>query len=413
MRTLILDLHIHSRYARACSPRLELPAIAEACRRKGVDVVSSADFTHPLWRAQLREHLEEVGESGLFALRGKACPTRFMLGTEVACIYRHRERTRRLHLLLFAPDFECVTRLCRALEKRNAKLDADGRPILGLSAKALLALMLELDPRMVLVPAHAWTPWFAVFGSKSGYDSLEECFEELTPNIRAVETGLSSDPPMNRRLKALDACALISNSDAHSLEHIGREANVLAFEERAAVTYDGIWRRLHSGDPRQFLHTIEFYPEEGMYYHDGHRACAFVCAPEETKRLNALCPRCAKPLTLGVLHRVEALAERTAQEGRESCVVPARYCVPLREIIAGVFEVGVGSKRVSREYEGLIEAFGNEFALLLEADVEAIARVAGGPGGETLARAIQNMRCGRLRLSPGFDGQYGRLDLLP
>jgi len=244
----ILDLHIHSKYSRACSPKLELPSIADFCEIKGVDIVSASDFTHPAWLKHIKDNLEEVGSTGLYKLKNKESKTRFILSTEISCIYRHKDKTRRLHLMIFAPSIAAVEKFNSELEKRGAKLGSDGRPIMGISAKEVLKIVVEMGPRMMMVPAHAWTPWFAIFGSKSGYNSLDECFEELTPHIKAIETGLSSDPPMNHRLTQLDDIVLISDSDAHSLDHIGREANVFAFENEAAVTYDEVINIIRTGD---------------------------------------------------------------------------------------------------------------------------------------------------------------------
>src|SRR3989344_2997341 len=253
MKTVV-DLHIHSKYSRACSKDLELSKIARACERKGIDVVGTGDFTHPAWFSSIKEELQEDG-AGIFVLKSGASPTKFLLTAELACIYKHRDAVRRLHLCVFAPSLSAVAALNEKLESRGCNIHSDGRPILGLSAKELLKIMLDIDPAFMMVPAHAWTPWFAVFGSKSGYDSLEECFEEMTPYIRAIETGLSSDPLMNRRVSGLDAITLISNSDAHSLEKLGREANVFDLE---MVDYPSITGTISSGDPKNFLYTIEF-----------------------------------------------------------------------------------------------------------------------------------------------------------
>ncbi len=278
----ILDLHIHSKYSRACSKDLELPKIAKACETKGIDIVATGDFTHPGWFKHMEESLVE-DNGGLYKLKDQNSPTRFILSTEVACIYKHRDATRRLHLVLLAPNLEAVAKLNAALEGRKVNLRSDGRPIMGLPAKELLKLMLDIDPGFMMIPAHAWTPWFAVFGSKSGYDNLQDCFEELTPHIKAIETGLSSDPTMNRRLSGLDNIVLVSNSDAHSLEKLGREANVFGFRDEKEIDYTNILKIIKTGDKSRFLYTIEFYPEEGKYHFDGHRACGVSLEPKETK----------------------------------------------------------------------------------------------------------------------------------
>jgi uncharacterized protein (TIGR00375 family) len=270
-------------------------------------------------------------------------------------------------------------------------------------AKEIVRIAVSIDPRIMVIPAHAWTPWFAVFGSKSGYDSLEDCFEEYTSEIFAIETGLSSDPPMNQRWSALDSITLISNSDAHSLDKLAREANVFLFEREASITYDEIRRILKEKDTNRFAYTIEFYPEEGMYHYDGHRSCKVSLTPEEAKREKLLCPECKKPLTIGVMHRVATLADRkNASEAKGS--IAHRYIVPLREIIAESFDVGVASKRVAKEYDQLLSKLGTEFFILLHASIEEIEK---NTTDKNIARGIKNMREGKLSITPGYDGVYG------
>lgn len=413
----ILDLHIHSKYSRACSPQLELPNIAAACVQKGIDICATGDYTHPAWFAHIQDNLEEVGETGLFRLKRSTQKTanqesrsdnvdhvRFILSTEISCIYRHKDKTRRLHHVILAPSISAVERFNTALEKRGANIRADGRPILGIPSQEILKILLDIDPRFLLIPAHAWTPWFAIFGSKSGYDSIEECFDELAPHIRAIETGLSSDPTMNHRLSSLDNITLVSNSDAHSLDKLGREANVFDFARESDITYDEITRIIKTGDRKKFLYTIEFFPEEGMYHADGHRDCGFVCLPPETKKLKNICPKCKKELTIGVLNRVDRLADRDEKDIATDKFIPHRYIVPLREIIAGVLDVGAGSKKVDKEYQALLSRLGSEFRVLLHADIAEIKKSASAPA---IAEAIANMRAGRVKVSPGYDGEYG------
>src|SRR3989344_8964803 len=268
MSEKILDLHIHSRYSRACSSDLELPKIAKACEQKGIDIVVTGDFTHPAWIKHIKENLVE-DRKGIYKLKDNNSKTRFILGTEISCIYKHKDATRRVHLLILAPSIEAVEKFNAILTEKGVNIRSDGRPIMGLSAKAVLRIILAIDPRFMMIPAHIWTPWFAVFGSKSGYNALEDCFEELTSHIRAAETGLSSDPTMNHRLSALDNITLVSNSDAHSLEKLGREANVFEFANEQDINYDEITRIIKTGDKKKFLYTIEFYPEEGKYHFDG------------------------------------------------------------------------------------------------------------------------------------------------
>ena len=403
MKTIV-DLHIHSKYSRACSKDLELPKIARACERKGIDVVSTGDFTHPAWFASIQENLREEAE-GIFVLRDGSSPTKFILGTELACIYKHRDAVRRLHLCVFAPSITAVAALNKKLEDRGCNLRSDGRPILGLSAKALLQIMLDIDPAFMMVPAHAWTPWFAIFGSKSGYNAIEECFEELTPHIRTIETGLSSDPLMNRRLSALDSISLISNSDAHSLDKLGREANVFDLDR---ITYSSITQAITSGDRTKFLYTIEFYPEEGKYHFDGHRDCGVSLHPRESARAGFKCPQCKKPLTIGVMNRVEELADRSEELVPMDRFVGYKKIVPLAEIIACVEGVGAASKKVRTVYDQLIRDVGNEFHVLLDASHDAIAQCA----GDAMAEAIMRVREGTISIEPGYDGVYGKVTIV-
>ncbi len=403
MKTIV-DLHIHSKYSRACSKDLELPKIARACERKGIDVVSTGDFTHPAWFASIQENLREEAE-GIFVLRDGSSPTKFILGTELACIYKHRDAVRRLHLCVFAPSITAVAALNKKLEDRGCNLRSDGRPILGLSAKALLQIMLDIDPAFMMVPAHAWTPWFAIFGSKSGYNAIEECFEELTPHIRTIETGLSSDPLMNRRLSALDSISLISNSDAHSLDKLGREANVFDLDR---ITYSSITQAITSGDRTKFLYTIEFYPEEGKYHFDGHRDCGVSLHPRESARAGFKCPQCKKPLTIGVMNRVEELADRSEELVPMDRFVGYKKIVPLAEIIACVEGVGAASKKVRAVYDQLIRDAGNEFQVLLDASRDVIAQCA----GDATAEAIMRVREGTISIEPGYDGVYGKVTIM-
>ncbi len=411
MRT-ILDLHIHSKYARACSNKLEIPLIAEACIKKGINIVSTGDFTHPLWFSHLEKSLEEVS-AGIYSVKNQESGkrnqgTKFVFGTEVACIYKDKDKVRRVHLLLYAPNMECARKLNRALDERGVNRSSDGRPIFGMTSKELLKIMLDIDPSMMMIPAHAWTPWFAIFGSKSGYDTLEECFGELAPEIFAIETGLSSDPPMNHRLSALDSIVLVSNSDAHSLENLGREANVFDFDSDADITYQNIRNIIKSGDKKKFLYTIEFHPEEGMYHVDGHRECGVKVNPEESKKMKDVCPVCKKKLTIGVLHRVDDLADRRDADIPTNTFIPHRYIVPLREIVAASFSIGKGSKKVVDEYERLIHELGSEFHILLEASE---AEIAATTSNQNIVLGIRNMRNGFITIDPGYDGVYGTVDL--
>jgi len=401
----IIDLHIHSKYARATSKFFDLAAMAKWAEIKGVDIISCADFTHPAWFTNLEQNLEQINESGLYKLKDNNSPVRFIIATELSCIYRQNDKTRRVHLCVLAPNLETAGKINQALNDRGAKLASDGRPILGMSAKDVLNIILEADSRCMMIPAHAWTPWFAVFGSKSGFDSLAECFEDLTPYIKAIETGLSSDPPMNWRLSGLDNITLVSNSDAHSGPQIGREANVM---ELADNTYEEIVDIIASGDKQRFLYTIEFYPEEGMYHWDGHRDCQFSCSPEERiKKYKNICPKYKKNLTIGVMSQVDKLADRNTNQLEPGKHIPYKSIVPLPNIIVNYFGMGRGSKRVQNLFNEIIAAGGNEFRVLLDLPESELLKIMPA----VLAQGIMRMRQNKIRVIPGFDGQYGRVDI--
>ena len=397
----ITDIHLHSRYSRACSKSLTLPNIALACERKGIDLVGTADMTHPAWRAHMSEELEDTG-NGTFALKGDRSKTRFVLSTELSCIYKKGEKTRRLHHVVCLPDFAAVDKLIASLDARGFNLKSDGRPILGIDSEELIKLVLDASDKALFIPAHAWTPWYAIFGSQSGFDSIEECFGDMSKHVHAIETGLSSDPPMNRRLSALDDRLLVSNSDAHSPDKLGREANVFEME---TPSYMEMFRILTERDRSKFIETIEFFPEEGKYHTDGHRDCNFSCEPAETKRMKNLCPKCGKPLTVGVLHRVDDLADRGADEPEPEGMVPYRYIIPLAELIASVVGVGPSSKRVQGNVDQLVRDGHSEFGILLD-EVEASLRERTDP---EIAAAIIAMREGRVDRKPGYDGVYGTI----
>ncbi len=398
----ILDLHIHSRYSRACSKNLELPIIAKTCEIRGIDIVTTGDFTHPKWFESIKNELAEDGE-GIYKLKDNSSKTRFLIGTEVASIKKHKDKTRRVHHLLFAPSIEVAEKFNTYLNNRGFNLKADGRPILGLTSKQILETMLEIDERMIMIPAHAWTPWFGIFGSKGGYDTLEEAFDELSPRIRAIETGLSSDPLMNWQLSKLDNITLISNSDAHSPQKLGREANVFEFSSEKEITYSEIMRVIQAGDQKQFKYTIEFYPEEGKYHYDGHATCKFSCHPKETKKYAGLCPICKKSLVIGVMNRVDELADRDETQARTTKRIPYKSLVPLPEIIADTLGVGVASKAVKAQYDNLIQKLGNEFYILIEASLREIERAS----TKHIAEAISRVRTGNIHIEPGYDGIFG------
>lgn len=397
----ILDLHIHSKYSRATSPQMNVIVLDEWAKKKGIDIMATGDFTHPDYLKELKENLVEDG-SGLLTLKQVQGDrsVRFILSAEIACIYKDKDKTRRLHICLLAPDFVTVDKINKSLKDLKCNLRSDGRPIIGLSVKDLAQVCFEANEKTLVIPAHIWTPWFALFGSKSGYDRMEDCFEELTPFIYAVETGLSSDPEMNWRLSALDNINLISNSDAHSPRNIGREANVFEMKED---TYDEIYDILRVKDKKRFLYTIEFFPQEGMYHADGHRECKFSCSPEESKiKYKNICPICKKPLTLGVEYRVDDLADRELGFVPENAV-PFKSLVPLEELIAESFQQGKNTKKVQEMFNKMLEKGKSEFDILLNADREKIKSIS----NDNIAEAIQRVREGKVIKIPGFDGQYG------
>ncbi len=402
----ILDFHIHSKYSRATSKNFDLEEMYKWSKIKGIDIISAADFTHPAWFKLLEQNLVEYQPgAGLYRLKNKSQDVLFIIATEISCIYSQGGKTRRVHLCLVAPSLEVAKKINENLVARGAKLASDGRPILGISAKSILDMCLEIDERIMVIPAHAWTPWFAVFGSKSGFDSLEECFEDLTPYVHAIETGLSSDPLMNWQWSKLDDITLVSNSDAHSGPRIGREANVLDLQN---ITYDEIREIINNKDKKRFLYTIEFYPEEGMYHYDGHRDCNFSCTPQESiKKYKNICPKCKKHLTLGVLNQVDRLSDRLENEIKIIDRVPYKNVVPLPEIIADFYGVNRSSKKVDKLYFDIIAQAKNEFQVTLDLDLLELKKIMPA----LLADGIIKMREKKLKVSPGFDGQYGQVDI--
>ena len=404
----IADFHVHSKYSRATSPDMSHGGLWRWSQLKGVKVIGTGDFTHPRWLAELQEKLEPAAE-GLFSLKKEfrpdtvpeSCKTdiSFILSAEISCIYRKQDKTRKVHCIVIAPTFDDAMKINKQLSLVG-NLSADGRPILGLDAKDLLKIVIRESSEAMLIPAHIWTPHFSVFGAVSGFDSLEECFEELTPHIYALETGLSSDPSMNWRLSALDSLTLISNSDAHSPRKLGREANILETE----ISYASILSALKTR--KGFSGTIEFYPEEGKYHADGHRDCGVCLSPEETIRHNYLCPVCGRKVTVGVLHRVVKLADR--QDGFRPEGAPSyRSIIPLEEIIAETRNVGVNSKAVEKVYTALLEDHGNEFRILLEVPVEDIE----ASGFPRIAEALARMRENRIYIAAGYDGEFGKIKI--
>ncbi len=405
------DLHIHSKYSRATSKRSDLEHLALWACKKGIAVVGTGDFTHPAWFAELQAKLIPA-EPGLFRLQPeqeravaerlpRACQgtTRFMLSVEISTIYKKGEYTRKVHHLIFVPDFASAERVIQSLAKIG-NLASDGRPILGLDSRHLLEIALQSGAASYLVPAHIWTPWFAALGSKSGFDSIEDCYADLAPHIFAVETGLSSDPPMNWRVSSLDRFRLVSNSDAHSPEKLGREACVFATD----CDYFSIRQALETG--RGYEGTVEFFPEEGKYHLDGHRNCHVRLDPQQTRDYGGRCPVCGKPVTVGVMHRVEALADR-GEEAPPATAGDVCSLVPLPEVLSEICQTGPTSQRVMRQYESLLGQLGPELMLLSHIPLDDIRHAT----SSLIAEAISRLRQRQVIREAGFDGQYGTIRL--
>lgn len=408
----IADLHLHSHFSRATAKNLDLEHLYRAAQLKGVTLVGTGDFTHPGWVSELKAKLEPC-EPGLYRLkksiakeldhgvpescRGKV---RFVLQCEISSIYKRQDRVRKNHNLVYLPDFETVERFNATLD-RIGNLKSDGRPILGLDAQRLLEIVLDTSDAAFLIPAHIWTPWFSMFGSKSGFDSIKECFGDLSTHIFAAETGLSSDPPMNWRIKDLDAITLISNSDAHSPMFLGRNASRF----NSDLSFAGVKRALAQEDDT-FVGTIDMFPQEGKYHYDGHRKCNVCLDPGRTADLGGICPQCGKPLTLGVLYRVHQLASRPAgyNPGNRR---PFQSIIPLADILSEIFDVGPKTKKVGLYYDLALKRLGAELDILLTKPVSEI-EAAGVP---LLGEAVRRMRTGQVSISPGFDGEYGRVKI--
>ena len=409
----IADLHVHSKYSRATAKNLDLENLYISGQLKGITVLGTGDVTHPAWFKEIKEKLMPA-EAGLFKLKeeiARACrdhipekcrgTVRFILSSEISSIYKKRGKTRKNHNLLFFQDMASVERFNRALDKIG-NIKSDGRPILGLDARDLLEISLETSPGGFFVPAHIWTPWFSMLGSKSGFDSIQECFADLTPHIFAVETGLSSDPEMNWRVKCLDGLTLISNSDAHSPMKIGREANIFNTD----LTYSHIKQAIKTGDSKLFCGTYEFFPEEGKYHIDGHRKCEHCSWPAETIQKKGICPVCRKTMTLGVSYRVEQLADRPSG-ARPERYHPFHHLIPLTEILAELLRVGPNSKKVDRVYRVLLMTKGSELKILHELSIESLNHTE----VPLLGEAIRRVRKKEVQIFPGYDGAFGTIQL--
>ncbi len=388
----VTDLHIHGPYARATSAKCTIPGLAHGAKIKGINILATGDFTHPQWFSQIKGHLTEE-DSGLYLYQG----VRFILSVEISLIYSSKLGVKKMHHIVLAPNLSVAAQINDVLGKRG-NLKADGRPILGISSPEFAEMLFEISKDIVIIPAHAWTPWFSIFGSNSGVDSVEQAFEDQAKKIFALETGLSSDPQMNWMASRLDKYSLVSNSDAHSLQNLGREANVFELER---PSYASIVNAIKTR--KGFVKTYEFYPEEGKYHYDGHRNCNVLMAPWESEKYNGICPSCKKRLTIGVLNRVNALADRKYGDKPEG-VVPFQHIVPLPTVISKVIGKGENTQAVSVEYDRLIRYFGNEFAVF-ESPEEQI-RLATSP---EIAHALMKVKRGEVRWVPGYDGVFGEL----
>lgn len=404
----IADLHIHSRFSMATSKEGTPENLDFWARKKGISLIGTGDFTHPVWREELKERLVSEG-NGLYRLKdayvkeeSRKFPgegTRFVVSGEISSIYKKNGKTRKVHNVILLPSLEAADAMAQRLEKIG-NIHSDGRPILGLDSHDLLEMMLDVCPEGILIPAHIWTPHFSVLGAKSGFDSVEECFEELAPYIHALETGLSSDPAMNWRISKLDRYQLVSNSDAHSPSKLGREANLLDID----CSYEGLYRAIQTGEGLEG--TVEFFPEEGKYHFDGHRKCGVSLSPVEAERLGGICPVCGKKLTMGVDHRVEQLADRAEgfvkKDGKKY-----ESLVPLPEVISACMGYSTASKKVQGCFEQMIQTLGTEFDILRNVPSEDIKSCA----GERIAEGIENVRTGNVKRIPGYDGEYGKIEL--
>ena len=404
----IADLHIHSRFSMATSREGTPENLDFWARKKGISLIGTGDFTHPVWREELKERLVSEG-NGLYRLRdeyvkeesrkfpGKG--TRFVVSGEISSIYKKNGKTRKVHNVILLPSLEAADAMAQRLEKIG-NIHSDGRPILGLDSRDLLEMMLDVCPEGILIPAHIWTPHFSVLGAKSGFDSVEECFEELTTYVYALETGLSSDPAMNWRISKLDRYQLVSNSDAHSPSKLGREANLLDID----CSYEGLYQAIQTG--KGLEGTVEFFPEEGKYHFDGHRKCGVSLSPVEAERLGGICPVCGKKLTMGVDHRVEQLADReegfVKEDGKKY-----ESLVPLPEVISACMGYSTASKKVQGCFEQMLQTLGTEFDILRNVPSEDIKSCA----GERIAEGIENVRTGNVKRIPGYDGEYGKIQL--
>ncbi len=399
----VADLHIHSRFSRACSRDLNIPNLSKWAKFKGIDMLGTGDCLHPLWFAEIKKDLQEVGD-GTYEYDG----VRFILTVEVACIYSDKGGTKRIHIVICLPSLDSAARLSEVLTKRGVNLVSDGRPIMGLSTRQLCEIVFQVEPNALVIPAHIWTPWFSLYGSNSGYDKLSDCFGEFSEKIYGVETGLSSEPAMNWRISDLDNKSIVSFSDLHSLPRLGREVTIFGGQ----CSFDGLYNALQN---QNIVGTIEFFPEEGKYHYSGHRNCNVVYGPEELREKGTVCPVCKRQLTVGVMQRVEDLANRSEDElelEKKDGVIKSkkfpkrpgfRMLVQLEEIIAEALNSTVSSQKVKNEYERLVTKVDSELKILTKTPVDLLQIST----GEKIADGIQRIREGKLTIEPGYDNTYG------
>lgn len=411
---VIADLHLHSKYSRAVSQNMTIPVMAQFARQKGLNLLTTGDWTHPVWLREIKSNLVESGD-GVFSLNSsqdKKDP-KFILSVEVSSIYSQGGKTRRIHCLLFAPSIDVAEKFNAALAKKGANLNSDGRPIVGLTPPQLLEILMEIDERGFLIPCHVWTPWFSLYGSMSGFDSIEECFGSLSNQIYGIETGLSSDPAMNWRIAELKNRSILSFSDSHSPIKMGREATIFELEK---LSFDNLKAAIMRKGKNRIAYTVEFYPEEGKYHYTGHRNCKVIYSPQDVKEKGTKCPVCGRNLTVGVVEQVEKLASeeekvhsQAGKSGVKWIIDPAKNhppfakMVPLNEIISECLSVAPASIKVKAEYDRLTNSLASEFDILLKLPIDQIEK----NGGEKLANAILKVRNGSIYIRPGFDGEFG------
>lgn len=427
----ISDFHFHSRFSRACSKDLTILNLEKIAAFKGVHLLGTGDFTYPQWFEEIQKTLEPA-EQGLYKVKSQYSlqrfelspplpikggedkkrfssivgTVRFILTVEISSIYKQGDKTRRVHTVFVMPSIEAAGKFREALINKGANLSSDGRPIVGISADELAKIAFDIDGKIMVIPAHIWTPWFAMFGSMSGFDSVEECFGSQAKNIFAIEMGMSSDAAMNWRVKNLDRMTLLASSDAHSLRRIAREGNVFELPSWGELSYDWVYNVIKEKDPKSFLYTIKYFPQEGRYHYDGHDKCNFSCKPQKTKKLKGLCPKCGRSLTVGVLARVEELADRP-EEYKPRNAIPTRHLVPLEEVIANALGKGVQTKTVISAYQDLVSKAGGEYQAMLDISYEELEKLT----QPIIVEGIKRNREEKLHIVPGFDGRYGKIEI--